>query len=85
MPVLARAAVASGCYALFMKVHNYPDQAPCDGFNMIALGDSLVKRGIGTVIFKRCYRPGGSAVNHETSSDRFRDVHENFNSGGSSG
>jgi 2-dehydro-3-deoxyphosphooctonate aldolase (KDO 8-P synthase) len=34
IPVLARAAVAAGCDALFMEVHRNPDQAPCDGPNM---------------------------------------------------
>lgn len=33
---LARAAAAVGCDALFLEVHQNPDQAPCDGANMIS-------------------------------------------------
>ena len=36
-PVLARAAVASGVDAIFMEVHDDPDNAPSDGPNMIPL------------------------------------------------
>lgn len=36
---LARAAVAIGVAALFMEVHDDPDNAPCDGSNMINLKD----------------------------------------------
>jgi 2-dehydro-3-deoxyphosphooctonate aldolase (KDO 8-P synthase) len=36
-PVLARAAVAAGVDALFMEVHDDPDNAPSDGPNMIPL------------------------------------------------
>jgi len=36
-PVLARAAVAVGIDAVFMEVHPRPDEAPCDGPNMIPL------------------------------------------------
>ncbi len=38
-PILARAAVAVGCDALFMEVHENPDGAPSDGANMIFLSD----------------------------------------------
>ncbi len=38
-PILARAAVAVGCDALFMEVHENPDMAPSDGANMIFLSD----------------------------------------------
>ena len=38
-PILARAAVAVGCDALFMEVHENPDIAPSDGANMIFLSD----------------------------------------------
>jgi 2-dehydro-3-deoxyphosphooctonate aldolase (KDO 8-P synthase) len=38
-PILARAAVAVGCDALFMEVHETPDTAPSDGANMIFLSD----------------------------------------------
>ena len=40
VPFLARAAVAAGCDALFLEVHESPDGARCDGPNMLAL-DSL--------------------------------------------
>ncbi len=36
---LCRAAVAFGCDALFLEVHSDPDNAPCDGPNMISLDD----------------------------------------------
>jgi 2-dehydro-3-deoxyphosphooctonate aldolase (KDO 8-P synthase) len=37
-PILARAAVATGCVAgVFMEVHEDPDRAPSDGPNMIKL------------------------------------------------
>ncbi|MBI5143318.1 MAG: 3-deoxy-8-phosphooctulonate synthase [Nitrospirae bacterium] len=39
VPVLARAAVAAGCDALFMEVHEDPDKALCDGPNMINIDD----------------------------------------------
>lgn len=48
-PVMARAAVAVGCAAVFMETHEDPDNAPCDGPNMIyldqmpALVDTLMK------------------------------------------
>ena len=34
VPPLCRAAIAAGCDALFLEVHEAPDQAPCDGPNM---------------------------------------------------
>jgi len=37
VPYLARAAVAAGVDALFMEVHDSPDEALCDGPNMIDL------------------------------------------------
>lgn len=39
IPQFARAAVAVGCDALFMEVHPDPENAPCDGPNMLALKD----------------------------------------------
>jgi 2-dehydro-3-deoxyphosphooctonate aldolase (KDO 8-P synthase) len=39
VPHLARAAVATGCDALFMEIHPDPDHAPSDGPNMLRLGD----------------------------------------------
>ncbi len=38
-PVLARAALAVGCAAIFMETHPDPDHAPSDGANMVALRD----------------------------------------------
>lgn len=34
IPALARAAVAVGVAAVFLEIHNDPDNAPCDGPNM---------------------------------------------------
>ena len=39
VPVLARAAVAVGVAGIFMEVHPDPDNAPCDGPNMLPLKD----------------------------------------------
>lgn len=39
VPHLARAAAAVGIDALFLEVHQDPDQAPCDGPNMLRLDD----------------------------------------------
>jgi 2-dehydro-3-deoxyphosphooctonate aldolase (KDO 8-P synthase) len=39
VPPLARAAVATGCDALFMEIHPDPDHAPSDGPNMLRLED----------------------------------------------
>ncbi len=39
VPVLARAAVAIGVAAVFMEVHEDPDNAPSDGPNMVRLAD----------------------------------------------
>jgi 2-dehydro-3-deoxyphosphooctonate aldolase (KDO 8-P synthase) len=36
-PALARAALAVGCAAVFAEAHDDPDQAPCDGPNMLPL------------------------------------------------
>lgn len=38
-PVMARAAAAIGVAAIFMETHQDPDNAPCDGPNMIYLKD----------------------------------------------
>ena len=38
-PVLARAALAVGCAAIFMETHPDPDHAPSDGPTMVALRD----------------------------------------------
>ncbi|MDR1365732.1 MAG: 3-deoxy-8-phosphooctulonate synthase [Holosporales bacterium] len=39
IPILSRAAVAAGVAGVFLEVHNNPDQAPCDGTNMLRLDD----------------------------------------------
>jgi 2-dehydro-3-deoxyphosphooctonate aldolase (KDO 8-P synthase) len=39
VPVLARAAVSLGVAGVFLETHNDPEIAPCDGPNMIALGN----------------------------------------------
>lgn len=39
VPVLARAAMAVGVAAVFMEVHQDPDNAPSDGPNMVRLSD----------------------------------------------
>jgi len=43
---LSRAAVAMGCDGLFLEVHRDPDNAPCDGPNMLALDklEELLKK-----------------------------------------
>ena len=45
-PVLARAALAVGCAAVFIETHQDPDNAPSDGPNMIPLDQmpALLKR-----------------------------------------
>jgi len=59
VPVLARAAVAVGVAAVFMETHPDPDNAPCDGPNMVRMDqfealaaelmeyDALAKRRLG--------------------------------------
>jgi len=46
VPVLARAAIAVGVDGLFMEVHPDPDNAPCDGPNMVPMDElpALLKR-----------------------------------------
>ena len=39
VPVLARAAMAVGCAAVFIETHQDPDHAPSDGPNMVFLKD----------------------------------------------
>jgi len=34
---LSRSAVAAGCDAVFMEIHENPDKAPCDGPNMLPI------------------------------------------------
>ena len=38
--VLSRAAIAAGCNGLFLEIHPNPDNAPCDGANMISLDNA---------------------------------------------
>ena len=40
VPVLARCAMAAGADVLFFEVHPEPDNALCDGPNMLALSDA---------------------------------------------
>lgn len=40
VPILAKAAMATGANGLFFEVHPTPDNALCDGPNMIALSDA---------------------------------------------
>jgi len=40
VPVLARAAVAAGCDALFLEIHPDPDRARCDGPNQLPLAEA---------------------------------------------
>ena len=49
VPVLARAAVAVGVAGVFIETHQDPDNAPCDGPNMVPLKDfeSLLRTLIG--------------------------------------
>lgn len=37
VPYLARAAVATGCDAIFLEVHECPERALCDGPNMVSI------------------------------------------------
>ena len=39
VPILARAAVAVGCAAVFVETHQDPDRAPSDGPNMVPLSE----------------------------------------------
>jgi 2-dehydro-3-deoxyphosphooctonate aldolase (KDO 8-P synthase) len=39
VPLLARAAIAVGCAAVFIETHEDPDNAPSDGPNMVPLDD----------------------------------------------
>ena len=39
VPLLARAAVAVGCAAVFIETHENPDSAPSDGPNMVPIGE----------------------------------------------
>lgn len=40
VPILAKAAIAAGARVLFFEIHPNPNQAKCDGPNMIALKDA---------------------------------------------
>ncbi len=41
VPILAKAAIAIGCAAIFIETHEDPDNAPSDGPNMIPIHDIL--------------------------------------------
>lgn len=41
VPTLSRAAVAAGCDCLYIESHPSPDDAPCDGPNMLAFSQLL--------------------------------------------
>ncbi len=49
---LAKSAVAAGCKGLFFEIHPDPDNAPCDGPNMIALKDAYELLKVCNEIFK---------------------------------
>jgi 2-dehydro-3-deoxyphosphooctonate aldolase (KDO 8-P synthase) len=55
IPLLARAAIASGASGIFMEVHPAPDDAPCDGPNMFPLDKlkSFLKECIGLFDYTR--------------------------------
>ncbi len=52
VPILARCAMAAGADALFFEIHPNPDEALCDGANMIALKDAENLFKICTDIFE---------------------------------
>ena len=56
-PVLARAALAAGCAAVFIECHPDPDHAPSDGPNMIPLAQmpALIAR---LAAFDRLFKAG---------------------------
>ncbi len=61
IPVLARAAVAAGCDALFLEVHPDPDRALSDGPNSLRLDD--LERLLRTCLeIRRAIHQGGSAA-----------------------
>lgn len=47
VPTLANAAMAAGADVLFFEIHPNPDEALCDGANMLALSDA-------EKVFKKC-------------------------------
>ncbi len=52
VPLLAKSAIAAGAKALFFEVHPDPDNAKCDGDNMIKLSDAKEVFDICNKIFK---------------------------------
>ena len=52
MPLLARCAVAAGADVLFFEIHPNPDEALCDGPNMLYLEDSEKVFDLCNKIFK---------------------------------
>jgi 2-dehydro-3-deoxyphosphooctonate aldolase (KDO 8-P synthase) len=64
-PVLARAALAVGCAAVFIEAHPDPDRAPSDGATMIALREMpalIATLAAFDALAKR--RPGGERAGH---------------------
>jgi len=58
VPYLARAAAAVGCDALFMEIHEDPDNAPSDGPNMLPL--SQLEDTLRQVLVVRAALVGGT-------------------------
>ncbi len=54
---LAKSAVAAGCKGLFMEIHPDPDNALCDGPNMIALNQAYDLLSICKEIFEVVSKP----------------------------
>jgi len=59
---LALAAIAAGADGLFIETHPAPDNAPCDGANMVPLGDlpALLRRAVGVFAAARAQVGGGT-------------------------
>jgi 2-dehydro-3-deoxyphosphooctonate aldolase (KDO 8-P synthase) len=49
---LAKSTVAAGCNGLFLEVHPDPDNAPCDGPNMISLDNAYELLSVCKEIFE---------------------------------
>lgn len=66
VPALARAAVAVGCAAVFLEVHQDPDNAPSDGPNMVRLADlsELLETLVAFDRIAKAQRPAAPANKH---------------------
>ncbi len=62
---LARAAVAAGCNAVFMEVHEDPDKALCDGPNMLNIESFFDSGKKADRIKQACERMGNVGAIHE--------------------